>query len=284
MGTIIKVSSADFSNSPFGKVTTTDTLIDNIVSVYTTAIGDTSHQTELRTLVKSLYDNGLWEGLDIYPMIGNTLAKKCVNLNPTNGTLKTDIVVPDNAASVDDYISFSQDVASGDKTETYIAGVAMNNFYVAAEMQRVATSPNASPLYSAWAGYPCNLGGKANIGTGKTTFSVNSAQTELGVENTSRKFISGSLYQSDADSVGTLDVYADAVKVGDLQTSYNFKLTSSYNPGVTGRIGGKNNSSTTSELFDGNCWFFAIGFVDHSKRELLDTIIKTFLDAVKPRA
>ena len=286
MGTFIKINSADFSNSPFGKVTTTEALIDNIVSAYTTAIGDTTYQTELRILVKSLYDNGIWEGLDIYPMLGNTLAKKCVNLNSDNGTLKAPLLVGGNASSVSDYIQFTKATDAGDlSAETYIGNKVMNGFYVAADYVR-SESGASNYLYSTYTGHTCILGSIGSIGADNASFFIESSITDLAVPITSRKLISGNIFQGESESVAKNDVYADSVKVGERTTTKDVRTTTNYNPGITNRLGAKSGavSSVPQNLFAGNCWFFAIGFVDHSKRELLDTIFKTFLDAVKPRA
>lgn len=284
MGTIIRVKSADFSNSPLGRVTSEDAIVAQTVSNYVEAIGDSTYQDELTVMVKSLLQNDLLNGLDVYPILGNTLAKKLINLNPERGYVKEDIVVGNNASSVDNYISFDQSIAYGEKQPKFIGDVVMNNFYIIADMQRVATSPNASPLYTPGSGYQCNMGGKANLGTGKTTFYTNSNDTDLGVDNTTRKLISGSIFTKSGASVGSNDVYSDGVKVGERDMSVAVITTTSYNPGIINNIGGKYNATQNTDIFDGKCWFFAYGFVEHSKRELLDTIFKTFLDAVKPRS
>lgn len=286
MGTIIRVKSADFSNSPLGRVTSEDAIVAQTVSNYVEAIGDSTYQDELTAMVKSLLQNDLLNGLDIYPMLGDTLAKKLVNLNPDRGTIKADLKTGNQASSVDNYINFDQSIATGNITE-YASkfNIVMNNFYVIADMQRVATRPNGSPLYSPFSGYMCDLGGKAYaaIGAGATVFELSGNNLSIAVKNTTRKLISGSIFTNSGASVGSIDLYADTEKVNEIDLSYAITVTN-YNPGIIGLIGGKSNSSDTTEIFDGKCWFFAYGFVEHSKRELLDTIFKTFLDAVKPRS
>lgn len=284
MGTIIRVKSADFSNSPLGRVTSEDAIVAQIVSTYVEAIGDSTYQDELTAMVKSLISNELLDGIDIYPMLGDTLAKKFVNLNPERGNIKKNLKTGNQATSVSDYISFDQTTPVGSiASYDFMSNVAMENFYIIADMQRVATSPNASPLYTPGTGYDCNLGGKANIGTGKTTFYTNAGVTDLGVANTTRCLISGTIFTKSGASVGSNDIYADCVKVGERDMSVAVDTTTTYNPGIIGVIGGKVNATQNTDIFDGKCWFFAYGFVEHSKRELIDTIFKTFLDAVKPR-
>ena len=285
MGTIIRVKSADFSNSPLGRVTSEDAIAAQIVSNYVEAIGDSTYQDELIAMVKSLLQNDLLDGLDIYPILGNNLSKKLVNLNPDRGTIKVDLKTGNQASSVDNYINFDQSTPVGSISGVkYKSDVVMNDFYIAADMQRVATSPNTSPLYSPFSGFLCNLGGRnvPSVGAGATVFEITG--NYIAVNNTTRKLISGSIFTNSGASVGSIDLYADAVKVNEIDLSYAVTTIENYNPGIIGSIGGKHDSSDTTEIFDGKCWFFAYGFVEHSKRKLIDTIFKTFLDAVKPRS
>lgn len=277
------IPGANFSGSILGKVTKVLSPAEKaaeIVSAYTTAIGNTTYVTQLQNMVKSLIDAGAWEGIDIYPMLGSTLAHKQVNLNPDDGFIKEQLLLGSNASNVDGGLSFTTSAEAGSSispTFKQYAWADKAGIFIAADVQRDGAYTANSNLYVS----SNNNAGNApvrvlNNSVGKYRCVVGGTEvTATDVSGNSRAFIAAS---STSDS--KLGLFVD----GEIDNYVNFNASSTAVVYLGNFLGSSPDDSNASGTFNGTCRFWVIGKIDASKHAAMVTIFKTFLDAVKPSA
>lgn len=88
-GIALIIPGADFSNSPLGTVNFKNSIKDK-VDQYAQSIGSESYNAALTAMLRSLQEIGLDNSLDIYPILGDTLAKAQVNLNTRENIAKNE--------------------------------------------------------------------------------------------------------------------------------------------------------------------------------------------------
>lgn len=275
-GIAIFVPGADYSRSPFGKVTLTPTIdeeVESIVSTYTTKIGDTTSSTALKAMVKSLIKAGVWNNLDLYPMLGSTLAHTKVNLNPDNGFTKGDLLYGTNATKSSDGVLFEK-IANANtglpaRTMASLLYDDMDGLFVATDVIKDANTTGAARIYNNSLQVICSSSGYVmgfGVGSSQNTYTTTPA--------TSRHMFSFGIDDSKCK------VYVDKTLEN---TSDTLTFTA---PGYNwvNVIGCTVASGDTSASFGGTCRFWAAGKIDPSKFDDVNTIIKSFLDAVKPLA
>lgn len=276
------IPGANFSGSILGKVTkilSPAEKAEEIVSAYTTAIGDTTYATQLQNMVKSLIDAGAWDGIDIYPMLGSTLAHKQVNLNPDDGFIKEKLLLGSNASNVEGGLSFTTSEGAGSSivaTFKQYAWADKAGIFIAADVQRDGNYTSNSNLYvskSAAGNAPVRV---LNNSVGKYRCIAGSTEvTATDVIGNSRAFIAAS---STSDS--KLGLFVD----GEIDNYVDFNASSTAVIYLGNFLGSSPDDSNASGTFNGTCRFWAIGKIDDSKHTAMVAIFKTFLDAVKPRA
>lgn len=263
-GIAIVIPGANFTNSPLGKVTKSISLREKaqkVVDTYVLAIGDESKKDKLFTLVYGLMQNGAWEGLDIYPMLG-TDTKKLINLNPDSGTFKNNLVVGDNASYDGNGITFSNQVQANISGETSIdhvlagyiefvkvkviggtaAGVIVRDGN-AVSMERLLYKPrfNASDA----------------IIQPDVTWAMEETRTLCGVINKN-----------------SADLYVDSIKY----SSSSAKDFETYKSEFCNFAGAKLNDSATTDRWNGTFYILAKGFIPGDKADIVRQLLTEFVD------
>jgi hypothetical protein len=289
------IPTADFSNSPLGRVTIVQTPAERaaeIVSDYTTAIGDSTYSTELLTMVTSLITLGAWDNLDIYPMLGNTVEKLSKNLNADNGFIKAPIALKENSATVgsdNKHIVVSKIADNNEdalpseletKDKTIASASDISGIYSFLDFKR-ADSSAMSLIYhkriaNTYIGTRLRCaagssGGQLYFNLGKT--SVSSPDYSIAYNNT----LVGQRHRIEVLANGTtLGLYVDE----QLDTNASDEPTSIATYEFTDKTYVRNNALCNHAT--GECRFYAQGDIDPLLFASVNTIFKTFLDAVKP--
>lgn len=278
-GIAIIIPGADFSRSPFGKVTLTPTLDEEvaaIVSRYTTAIGSSTYTQELKTLVKSLISAGAWEGLDIYPMLGTSLETAKVNLNPTNGLLKANLLFGDNALSfTDNGVVFERIANAGanlpERTIKTINANDVGGLFFACDAVRESGITGAMRFYaqiiqilSSSSGYYMGFG---------PTVAPSTQNIMSSAAATSRH-----LWAFCIDNDPKCNIYVD----GEFDKSSPAMTFSSFS--LINVVGSSPSGTDAPSSWGGTGYLWVAGKIDPSKHQAVVSAIKTFMDAVKPRA
>lgn len=273
-GIAIYVPGADYSRTPFGQVILTPTVdeeVESIVSAYTTAIGSTTYATQLKAMVKSLINAGAWDGLDIYPMLGSTIEHQKVNLNPSNGFTKANLLFGTNATWADGGVLFER-VASANadlpaRTLVPMYKNSLDGLFSAADVIRTSGVTGVMRLYytsimfySSSSGYVVGFGPYAGAAMSATSAAARHLFS-FGVES----------YKA--------NVYVDGVFES---TSEELSWSDSFN--IVNVIGCSATDAAAGSSWGGICRFWVVGQVDVSKHAAVNAAIKTFLDAVKPNA
>lgn len=102
------IQGADFSNSPLGSVILKKTPTE-VVDSYLSSVGaDSTMRTKLITLYRELSRLGVIENIDVFPMLGSSLANKLVGLKPSGEEFFFhSLQAGDNASSISEGIAFA---------------------------------------------------------------------------------------------------------------------------------------------------------------------------------
>ena len=152
-GIAIIIPNADYSARNLGKVTFSKTIEEEaaeIVSVYSSNIGTSMYNDALNLMVIRLMQEGLWEGLDIYPMLGTSLDNKLVNINPNSGFIGLPLIVPSSATVSENGIMFVRGESGlliPSSTEKVIAKAEMNGLYNLFDEERTNTDTVTGSCY-----------------------------------------------------------------------------------------------------------------------------------------
>lgn len=278
-GIAIIIPGADFSRSSFGKVTLTPTLDEEvaaIVSRYTTAIGSSTYTQELKTLVKTLISANAWEGLDIYPMLGSSIETAKVNLNPTNGLLKANLLFGDNALSfTDNGVVFEKMANAGgnlpERTTKLISANDVGGLFFACDAVRTSGVTGTTRLYAQVIQILSSSSGYY-MGFGPTVASSTSSILS------SAKATSRHLWAFGIDADPKCNIYLDGAfdKASPAMTFGSFNLINV--------VGSSPSGTDASSSWGGTCYLWVAGKIDPSKHQAVVSAIKTFMDAVKPRS
>lgn len=168
MGKIIRLGDVNFTEN-LGKVTIIDEVVNNIVNSYLSKIGNDSYKNQLSTMVTSLIEEDVWDDMAIYPILGDTLAKMCINLNE-DASFNYNLVTASNASAGDKHILFSneQDIVSPQTIQGFeeegASLIACDQFLFAC-IERTTESPNVAYFAANLNGGEWALQTKMNNGT-----------------------------------------------------------------------------------------------------------------------
>lgn len=282
------VPDADFSNSPLGTVTVQKTAEEKaaeVVTAYTTEIGDSTYSSELTKMVADLIRIGAWENLDIYPMLGDSLAKMKVNLNPTDGYLKSGLLFGSNAEYTTNGVVFSVTEDGGEslvdnpgiESVSFQRGAITDTegLYILADLKRqlplnnqlrrlYSRNPSNAPIHFASGG-----SGYVILALASDSFTTDN------VVGGDRAIVSFALDSSKAYC------YIN----GGQAVQKDITSNATANLSVVNYLGATPEHPTeASYMFDGEVKFWVIGRIAASKAASVNNIFKTFLDAVKPNA
>lgn len=283
------IPGADFSNSPLGQVSfikTHDEMAEDVVNTYAASIGDTTYNSQLKIMVKTLMDLEAWDGLDIYPMLGSSLAHKKVNLNPEKGLNKSNLILGTNATDTTDGIVFEKVADAGESISNYaqnLVPLSDGALFITDIIRSSSVIGNCGLYCSYNATTPTSRIMLASASNSKFNGSysyVNYAYhqyTDL-LTTTRRMF----MY-----SVGPnkLKIYVD----GTLSKETDSPSQTDANVSMVNYLGAAPSSadpeySQAAYSFNGTCRLWAMGRVAVSKHEDVCATIKTFMDAVKPNS
>lgn len=282
------VPNADFSNSPLGTVTVQKTAEEKaaeVVATYTTEIGDSTYSSELTQMVADLIRIGAWENLDIYPMLGDSLADMKVNLNPTDGYLKSGLLFGSNAEYITNGIRFSVTEDGGEslvdnpgiESDNFQRGAITNSegLYILADLKRqLPLNGQISRLYA------CNPGSApiyfASTGFGYVSLDVSSNNFNGNVQVNGDRTIAS--FALDSSKAYCYTNGGEAVQYDITSNSTSPLMVANY-LGATPA-----HPTEAGYMFNGEVKFWVIGRIAASKASFVNNIFKTFLDAVKPNS
>ena len=265
-GIAFVIPNSDFSESPLGQVTFKKN-VNDLVSAYAENIGTHDYDEALKTMLRSLNVLGLLESMDIYPMFGSTLNLLKLNLLPKSNVAETEwqgreLVFGANALANEDYVQLDATTQTG--TVTY---------------HDVSIPTSESPYVFT----------DVRIGTNNSVLYTNRDSTNLliGSSNQKPRLVARGVDQVVDDETVTgrrvrlaVSVQSASQKVYVDEVGYENTSTGSLTSlSFTDVLGPKSTSVCGAYVR-----FFAKGLVPASKVESVNTIFKTFLDAVKPRA
>ena len=263
-GIAIVIPGADFTNSPLGKVTKSVSLREKaqkVVDTYVLAIGDESKKNKLFTLVYGLMQNGAWEGLDIYPMLG-TGTKKLINLNLDSGTFKNNLIVGDNASYDGDGITFSNTVQANISGETIITHVLMG--YIEFVKAKVTGETSSGPIVRDGNAvsmqrylYKPHFNASDAIINPDVTWAMEETRTLCGVINKN-----------------SADLYVDSIKYSSSST----KDFETYTGDFCNFAGAKLNDSVTTDRWNGTFYILAKGFIPVEKVDVVRQLLTEFVN------
>lgn len=267
-GIAIIIPNADFSGSPLGKVTKSMSIEEKaqeIVSSYSTEVGVSDYNVALKSMIVSLMDKGIWEGLDVYPIIGDTVTKMCKNINTDNGYLKKDLLVPsstsveDNSLLFNNVSSTAQELPNVDKRT--IASSTMSGYYCAFDVVATEFSDNMYIIYGGRSG-SFNI----RITTSKSVAAdaANKVIDKINTADTRRLY---SLHSGDSN----FDIYVNGTLGASASNFINWNGTKQ-NLVIPCGIG---------NTLKGNVRLFVQGFIPQDKHVEADKIFRKFLDATK---
>lgn len=293
-GIALIIPGADFSGSPLGKVTfvTMEEKVANAVADYATRIGTTAYNDALTVLVYNLMAAGVWDSLEVYPMLGNTIANKLEILNPQSLFINGNILVPASAIVEDGELTIKNTFAD---FETTIAGttkvvpitdktekVFTKNVYIFADLTRVNSSPHASMAFG-----QNNISESATIGIGTGSLYPDPATNcPFAFMNVDKDYIKVPV--SGYGNRGKLSVF---VKQNTKEASFyynsslvgknsNSPISGNYTTDLYNYVGVSLNTSARKADF--KYYGFAYGSVEEAKVETVNTILKDFMDSTKP--
>lgn len=260
-GIAIVIPNADFSGSPLGKVTFVKSATERaekIVNQYVNTVGEIQEKPKLVRLVTSLISEGLWDNLDIYPMLGTN---KLINLNSESGYLKKNLVVPANAVLDGDGIVFNKDSNTnapvlGSITDTNKLAKEMPNYYMYSNLN----TPSASNIrYLLYSGSSGNLNVRV-ISSNALIVSMSpvSATTPNSIVGTHKIAV----------SVGDsgLSLYVDNNKVSEVQQNW---ATTAMGYCISDGLGSS---------YTGTVSLYVQGFIPHDKHEKANEIFSAFVE------
>ena len=280
------VPNADFSGSVLGQVTiqkTVEEMASTVVKAYTDKIGSTQYSSQLTNMVMSLMREGIWNGIDVYPMLGSTLNHMAININPNNGYQGLDLKFGTNASYVTDGVEFAEGDNYGstitDVTYKAYDGTAaevtqsLNGFYMLSDLKRYTLDGRIRTFYTTRSEY--NTPVSIKIGsTGKHIFEISSTSlSSTTTDGTSRNIVSFSINN------GTMIEYINGVQDASKELVFG---NDSPHVRIGNFLGASPVNDAALNTFNGSCWFWVKGIIDPSKHATANTIFKTFLDAVKP--
>lgn len=259
------IPGADFSSSPLGTVNFKKT-VSEIVNDYATKIGSEEYNLPLSQMLYSLNDLGVLDNLDIYPAIGDTLAKQKINLMSREIIAETEwqgrnLVFGANAGINSD--------GNGIQLDANVDIGEIDNHDIEVDLSKY-------PFLYADVRFGTRTG---QIYTSRPTTIV-----LVDIYNECARFVSGgrvfltnvNIYNSRVRFACSNDkteqnIYINETKYSNIATATINTMT------MTDAIGPK-----TGSVVSANIRFFAKGLVPKAKVESVNTIFKTFLDSVKP--
>ena len=286
MGIAIIIPNADFSNSPLGKVTVVETpekKAEKIVSAYASNVGVTTYNNSLKSMVKSLIELDVFDKLDIYPMIGDSLEKKCVNLNP-NGFQGVDLLVGGNASNSDNCITFVNTLSCGNFSSAIIksSNDINDNFFIFADAKYNLNSLKMSRFFntlrvSGGNGFAVGTANNPLIGDGEPAFCSNYHRSGSIVSSVRAKERVKFIVTLDDTTMYLNDGSAVEKNIGETVTEYN----------ITNALGGASQSTesgieiaATNTEFNGNVYMFAKGDIPLDKAEQVYAILKECAESI----
>lgn len=103
-GIAFTIEGASFINSPLGRVDNADAdITEQIVNAYEARLGVNTYHEALYDLVDALRSNNIWDNVHaIYPMLGDTLTKKSLNLVDSDADLlfRANVLINDDGDGI----------------------------------------------------------------------------------------------------------------------------------------------------------------------------------------
>lgn len=280
-GIALIIPGADFSGSSLGQVTFSSSIKERAaeaVDAYASVLGSHTYDDELNKLVLSLMNIGVWDKISVFPMLGDTVAKKVLSLNQSNDDTVKTLYYPNTVT-----VSNGELLFTNGQTSPTFAGTSKNisNIKGLKSAFRFIDFVRTSPISVNGSSATSN-----DLALGTTTAAGGvSARLSIyiptSVGSVGALAVSGAERHTLACHIDDTKarVYLDAVQasetaINDVSTEYS----------LTNILGAKNNvGANQTDLFDGTIRLFAFGLIDTNKKAV-DTInaIQQFLNTVKP--
>lgn len=281
-GIAIIIHGADYSQNNIGTITRKQTPLQ-IVNAYLADVGgDASYRQKLVTLYETLDALGVLETLDIFPMIGNSVANKCKGFGPTAyfSTLKTGANASNGTVGID----FVNTVAPAfSDVSTYNSNLKFDDMYVFVSAKR--SGSNGQSILA-------KAGGGGNSMNGWDIYSryfPESGDTRRKIE-----FIHSSstmVYDTDVDCnnafvdvsgwVDGTNLYYMTNGTQNASGAFSNALTADWN--MNNAIGGdyynagSGYPSAQKEAYGGTVRMYAMGYVPTDMVTRVDSALRTFL-------
>ena len=271
-GIAIIIPNADYSARNLGKVTFSKTIEEEaaeIVSVYSSNIGTSMYNDALNLMVIGLMQEGLWEGLDIYPMLGTSLDNKLVNINPNSGFIGLPLIVPSSATASEDGIMFvrgENGLLIPSSTEKVIAKAEMNGLYNLFDEERTNANTVTGSCYllrnckTKYSDYNVE-----SVTSQKIRLSFSTNQLPITPEP-----LIGRNVLSVSVATNKQSIYANGIELA----SNELDITSVVNNFIM--------SNGLGVMWEGYVRFFVQGIIPVDKHSKANEIFKEFLNSVKP--
>lgn len=284
-GIAFKLSNQDFTDSPLGSVTFRQSdaeIAADYVAAYSEAIGTTSYNSALTTMMTAIVANGLDTKISaLYPMLGDTLAKQSVNLiDPTLYPVSYGA----NASVVNNTLTFVNTIGVG---ECAVPEIPLTNGYSCfiCCARNSSVNVNTSYVLGHYRSGPTGTGRRVSLhttyGTGVPFAYQYVTGTEISatIASTSPNIIyfrvdkTTSQIKYNSDAVQDLSFSSETIFVPNTLLGQDWTSVTSTTEGGT--------ISANNGLFDGYVYFYAIGDLTMAENAILKTAAATFLSDVK---
>lgn len=315
------MENSDFSSENIGTIEL-GSAIENIVDRYISSAGGSAstYRTALLRMVTSLKQENIWDGIDIYPMVGNNLT---INLNPTDGKVKANLVYDTDHATMGNNMFTFDGIGPGASSNiTNMSGEYIvlptdstrANLYVCADVelnenpQTPGIPKNSRFIYgqrntgnikfftascSTWGDgsqSPTILLLDASGGTGKNRAAYDPSENRLQRRLYSFSIIDINETIDETNYTSETILRVNGAKVTPDNSLGGFKTTAkngSYKLSQNNGIGFMESQAGASGIdgyytLDGNVRFFARGVLSQENALKADNIFKTFLESTKP--
>jgi hypothetical protein len=282
-GIALIIPGADFSDSPLGQVTFSKSLAERAaeaVEAYATAIGSHEHDAELVSLVTTLMELGVWDTIDVFPMLGDTIAKKIMSLNRSSYAIADYFVYPETMS-----ISNGELLFTNATLDTALVGtikskslVSLKKGFTFMDGIRTSSSPNTS-----------NCGfDQIELSSGSSGDGLSArlcVKLPNGIASSTELFINKSFTERHtlAGYVNSkVQIYADGVKAKEETANAGNNPNSYFLNNVIGC--NYQNRSANTGMWDGIIKMAAFGTIENeAKAKSTVEALQAFLDTVKPR-
>lgn len=273
MGIAIIIPNASFAGSPLGRVTKAETTEEKI-SAYLASVGaDDTKKEKLITLYDSLEGLGVLSTLDVFPMLGSSLANK---LKPLNSVNFDTLIVGNNASSGTIGIDFTNTVAASVPQYTTVEKD-FDNAYVFASVQR--SGELAQSVFAYHKGGNATANGYIFRSVSKDSKKAMVATNSGGSGTISQAVESDGVFVDISVAITNSDIKNLTGGIQTASESHNFSTVKYNMNNVIGcdALTGDADSYPNAKSFGGSCRMYAIGFVPANKVAQVDAAFRTYL-------